>query len=78
MGRVDVAISLDEEILAEARARAGERGLSAYVNAVLADHFQRLRILAYLREQAQECDPPSPDAHRAADHDMLDWLPGDG
>jgi Arc/MetJ family transcription regulator len=74
MANVRVAITLDEEILAEAYARAGGGGLSAFVNQVLADHFQRLRILEYLREQEKAHGPLPPETREAALREVSGWF----
>jgi Arc/MetJ family transcription regulator len=39
-----VSLSLDEEVLAEARARVGRRGLSSYVNEAVRRQLQHDRL----------------------------------
>jgi post-segregation antitoxin (ccd killing protein) len=46
-----VSVSLDEDVLAEARARVGGRGLSGLVNDALRSHLQQQRLQEWLLEQ---------------------------
>lgn len=46
-----VSVSLDEDVVTEARARVGGRGLSALVNEALRRHLQRERVTEWLQEQ---------------------------
>lgn len=45
-----VSLSLDEELLAEAREAVGPRGLSGYVNRALHHQLQHDRIAGFLEE----------------------------
>ncbi len=57
-----VSLSLNAELVTEARDRAGSRGLSSYVNAALAAALQRDRLRAMLDEMAAEVGPVPDDA----------------
>ncbi len=52
-----VSLSIDEEVLAEARARAGRRELSSYVNDALRRQLQRDRLAELLAEMEIESGP---------------------
>jgi Arc/MetJ family transcription regulator len=52
-----VSLSIDEEVLAEARARAGRRELSSYVNDALRRQLQRDRLAELLAEMDAESGP---------------------
>ena len=52
-----VSLSIDEEVLAEARERAGRRELSSYVNAALRRQLQRDRLVELLSEMDAESGP---------------------
>lgn len=52
-----VSLSIDEAVLAEARARAGRRELSSYVNEALRRHLQRDRLIELLAEMDTESGP---------------------
>jgi Arc/MetJ family transcription regulator len=52
-----VSLSLDEEVLAEARQRAGRRELSSYVNDALRRRLQHDRLGDLLAEVAAESGP---------------------
>ncbi len=56
-----VSLSIDEDVLAEARARAGRRELSSYVNEALRRQLQRDRLAELLAEMEAESGP-IPDA----------------
>lgn len=49
-----VSLSIDEGLLAEARARAGRRELSSYVNEALRRQLQRDRLTELLAEMEAE------------------------
>lgn len=49
-----VSLSIDADLLAEARARAGRRELSAYVNEALRVQLQRDRLAELLEEMEAE------------------------
>jgi Arc/MetJ family transcription regulator len=52
-----ISLSMDEGVLAEARARAGRRGLSSYVNDALRRQLQRDRLAELLAEMEAESGP---------------------
>ena len=52
-----VSLTLEEEILAEAREAAGARGLSSYVNRALRHQLQHDRLAGLLAELEQEAGP---------------------
>jgi Arc/MetJ family transcription regulator len=52
-----VSLSLDEDVLAEARTRAGRRELSSYVNEALRRQLQRDRLAELLAEMDAEAGP---------------------
>ncbi len=52
-----VSLSIDEDLLAEARARAGRRELSSYVNEALWRQLQRDRLTELLAEMEAESGP---------------------
>ena len=52
-----VSLSIDEDVLAEARARAGRRELSSYVNDALRRQLQRDRLADLLAEMDEESGP---------------------
>jgi Arc/MetJ family transcription regulator len=57
VGASKVSLSIDETVLAEARARAGRRELSAYVNAALRRQLQHDRLGELLAEMDAESGP---------------------
>lgn len=52
-----VSLSIDKEVLAEARARAGRRELSSYVNEALRRQLQRDRLTELLADMEAESGP---------------------
>lgn len=52
-----VSLSIDEDVLVEARARAGRRELSSYVNDALRRQLQRDRLAELLAEMNAESGP---------------------
>ena len=52
-----VSLSLDEELIQAARAKAGRRGLSGYVNDALLRQVQRDRLTAFLDDVEREVGP---------------------
>lgn len=52
-----VSLSLDEDVLAEARARVGRRELSSYVNEALRWQLQRDRLVELLAGMDAESGP---------------------
>ncbi|MBW3643353.1 MAG: type II toxin-antitoxin system VapB family antitoxin [Actinobacteria bacterium] len=52
-----VSLSIDEDVLAEARARSGRRELSSYVNEALRRQLQRDRLAELLAEMDAESGP---------------------
>lgn len=55
-----VSLTLEEELLAEAREVVGARGLSGYVNRALRHQLQHDRLAALLAEYEQEDGPIDP------------------
>jgi Arc/MetJ family transcription regulator len=55
-----VSLTLEEELLAEARAAVGARGLSSYVNRALRQQLQQDRLAGLLAELEQEKGPIEP------------------
>jgi len=55
-----VSLTLEEELLAEARAAVGARGLSSYVNNALRHQLQHDRLTRLLAELEQEHGPIEP------------------
>jgi Arc/MetJ family transcription regulator len=55
-----VSLSLEEELLAEAREVAGARGLSGYVNRALRHQLQKDRVAQFLAELDEEQGPVEP------------------
>jgi hypothetical protein len=55
-----VSLTLEEELLAEARAVVGARGLSSYVNRALRQQLQHDRLARLLAELEQEHGPIEP------------------
>lgn len=60
MATEKVSLSLEEELLVEARAVVGIRGLSGYVNRALSHQLQRDRVAALLAELDSEFGPVDP------------------
>jgi hypothetical protein len=56
-----VSLSLEEELLAEARGIVGARGLSSYVNQALRHQLQHDRLAGLLAELEQETGPIDPE-----------------
>ena len=54
MGTEKVSLTLEEELLAEARALTGARGLSSYVNRALRHQLQHDRLAGLLADFEQE------------------------
>ena len=52
-----VSLTLEEELIGEAREAAGGRGLSGYVNRALRNQLQHDRLTALLAELESECGP---------------------
>ena len=55
-----VSLTLEEELLAEARAAVGARGLSSYVNRALRQQLQYDRLAVLLAELEEEKGPIAP------------------
>lgn len=55
-----VSLTLEEELLAEAREVVGARGLSSYVNQALRHQLQHDRLAGLLAELEQEKGPIEP------------------
>lgn len=60
MAAEKVSLTLDEELVTEARERVGARGLSGYVNRALRRQLQHDRIAGLLAELEQEHGPIEP------------------
>jgi len=60
MATEKVSLSLEEELLAEARETVGARGLSGYVNRALRHQLQRDRVSTLLSELEREHGPIDP------------------
>ena len=56
-----VSLSIEEDVLAEARERAGRRELSAYVNEALQRQLQHDRVGELLAEMETESGPLPPE-----------------
>lgn len=56
-----VSLSIDEDVLDEARSRAGHRELSAYVNEALSRQLQHDRLGELLAEMETESGPIAPE-----------------
>lgn len=54
-----VSLIIEEDVLAEARARAGRRGLSSFVNEALRQRLQHDRLRDLLAEMEAESGPVS-------------------
>jgi Arc/MetJ family transcription regulator len=61
-----VSLSIDEDVLTEARERAGRRELSSYVNEALRRQLQRDRLAALLAEMDAESGPIADDVMEQA------------
>ena len=61
-----VSLSIDEDVLTEARDRAGRRELSSYVNGALRRQLQRDRLAELLTEMDAESGPIPDDAMEQA------------
>ena len=55
-----VSLTLEEELLAEAREAVGARGLSGYVNRALRHQLQHDRLATLLAEYEKEAGPIDP------------------
>jgi Arc/MetJ family transcription regulator len=62
MTMTKVSLSLDEELVAEARAVAGPRRLSSYVNGALRRQLQHDRLAGFIDELEGEMDPAQAEA----------------
>lgn len=52
-----LSLTLEQDVVAQAREKAGTRGLSAYVNEAVRKQLQHERIVAYLAELDEEFGP---------------------
>jgi Arc/MetJ family transcription regulator len=57
MSTEKVSLTLDDELVEQARQHAGQRGLSGYVNQALRRQLQRDRLIAFLDEADQAAGP---------------------
>jgi Arc/MetJ family transcription regulator len=60
MATEKVSLTLEEDLVVEAREMAGTRGLSSYVNRALRHQLQRDRLAGWLAELEQEKGPIEP------------------
>jgi hypothetical protein len=60
MATAKISVTLDQSLLAAARALVGHRGLSRYVNKALRHQLQRDRLAGLLAELEQEAGPIEP------------------
>lgn len=60
MATEKVSLTLDEELLSEAREAVGSRGLSGYVNRALGHQLQHDRLTGLLDELEREAGPIEP------------------
>ena len=60
MTTTKISLSLDEQLVAEARSRVGARELSSYVNRALEQQLQHDRVAALLAEMDLEYGPVEP------------------
>ncbi|HSS51279.1 MAG TPA: hypothetical protein VLX28_20240 [Thermoanaerobaculia bacterium] len=60
MATEKVSLSLDEELVAEAREAVGARGLSGYVNRALSHQLQHDRLSGLLADLVREHGPIDP------------------
>ena len=61
MATEKVSLTLEEELVAEARQAVGVRGLSGYVNRALRHQLQRDRLAGLLAELERETGPIEPE-----------------
>jgi len=57
MSTEKVSLTLDDELVEQARLHAGQRGLSGYVNQALRRQLQRDRLITFLEEGDQAVGP---------------------
>lgn len=57
MSTEKVSLSLDDQLVEEARRHAGQRGLSGYVNHALRRQLQRDRLITFLDEADESTGP---------------------
>jgi Arc/MetJ family transcription regulator len=57
MSTEKVSLTLDDELVEQARQHAGQRGLSGYVNRALRRQLQRDRLITFLEEADQAAGP---------------------
>lgn len=67
MATEKVSLTLDEDLVSEARGAVGARGLSAYVNLALRHQLQRDRLGRLLGDLDQEFGPVDPRVTEAVD-----------
>lgn len=71
MGMKKVSVTLDADLVAEAKSQVGEREFSRYLNDALALRLQRARFEGLERELTEEFGPITKEAHVWAA--SLDW-----
>jgi Arc/MetJ family transcription regulator len=57
MSTEKVSLTLDDELVEQARQHAGQRGLSGYVNQALRRQLQRDRLITFLEEADEAAGP---------------------
>jgi hypothetical protein len=57
MSTAKVSVTIDEDLIAAAKIRAGERGLSGYLNDALKHQLQRDRAIEFLEAMDTEYGP---------------------
>ena len=57
MSTEKVSLTLDDELVEQARRHAGQRGLSGYVNQALRRQLQRDRLITFLEEVDEAAGP---------------------
>jgi hypothetical protein len=70
MSTVKVSVTLDERLVVEARRLVGGRGLSAFINEVVAQRLQQQRLLALMAEMEAEHGPIDPATWASARAEM--------
>lgn len=71
MAMKKVSVTLDADLVAEAKSQVGEREFSAYLNEALALRLQRARFEQLERELSEEFGPIPEEVQR--EMDSRDW-----
>jgi metal-responsive CopG/Arc/MetJ family transcriptional regulator len=72
MAMEKISISVDPELLEEARQRAGQRGMSKFMNEALKYYLQALRIREFEAELAAHYGPISEEAKKRVAE--IEWI----